>query len=503
MADGFQVARLIPVSGINNTTEAEMRATSALLSVLMIVRDLSAAMFSPLGASTARKASVEAFIETRFKLNDGTVIRPDGVVQVAYGASTWKTLVEVKTGDNLLQADQLNNYLTLAREQGFDAVVTISNEIGVGAEHPCEGVRVRANSKVCLAHFSWTEVLGHAVQAKVHRGVSDPEQAWILGELIRYLKHPASGAMAFADMGANWATVRDASRTATLHKSDSGLRDIVHRWEQLVRFAALRLGSKTGVDVQPVVPRAHSDPKVRFNHLADQLIASGHLDAALRIPGSVGEISLVVDLRARQITASTKVPAPTDRGSRARITWLLRQLGDAASGDLAVEAWPRHSRQPICTTLAQARENRDMLLDPDRREILRFRLIQRAEMGQNRKDGGRSPGFIQSVTAMVEAFYENVLQQIVPWTARPPQTRSTTRPQDLVDDPIMNPEDLDEAVVAARANAVEKARDESRALSVSVTRQRVVDNDSASSDDELGNTLIAMARSANTPDATT
>jgi hypothetical protein len=66
MADGFQLARLIPVSGISNNTEAEMRATSALLSVLTIVRDFSVAMLSPLGASTARKASVEAFIETKF-----------------------------------------------------------------------------------------------------------------------------------------------------------------------------------------------------------------------------------------------------------------------------------------------------------------------------------------------------------------------------------------------------------------------------------------------------
>ena len=38
MSEGFQVARLIPVSGIANNTEAEMRATSALLSVLTNVR---------------------------------------------------------------------------------------------------------------------------------------------------------------------------------------------------------------------------------------------------------------------------------------------------------------------------------------------------------------------------------------------------------------------------------------------------------------------------------
>jgi hypothetical protein len=459
MADGFQLARLIPVSGISNNTEAEMRATSALLSVLTIVRDFSVAMLSPLGASTARKASVEAFIETKFKLDDGAVVRPDGVIQISYGASVWKALVEVKTGDNLLEADQLNAYLTLAREQGIDAVLTISNEIGVGAQHPCDGVRIRANSKVRVAHLSWTEVLAHAVRAKVHRGVHDPEQAWILGELIRYLEHPASGAMAFTDMGANWTMVRDAARAGTLRRSDPELRDIVQRWDQLVRFGALRLGSNTGVDVQPVVPRAHADPKVRFGHLADELTLSGLLDATIRIPGAAGDISVVADLRARQITASTDIAAPTDRGSRARVTWLVRQLGPDTPSGATIESWPRHARQPICATLAQAREDRDLLLDPDRREVLRFRLVQRAEMGQNRKDGGRSPAFIESITGLVEAFYGTVLQQIVPWTARPPQARPAARVKGLVEEPINDVEDLDQAIDAARAMAAGETGD--------------------------------------------
>jgi len=38
--EGFQVARLIPVSGIGNAVEAEMRATSALLAVVSVVRAL-------------------------------------------------------------------------------------------------------------------------------------------------------------------------------------------------------------------------------------------------------------------------------------------------------------------------------------------------------------------------------------------------------------------------------------------------------------------------------
>jgi hypothetical protein len=453
VADGFQIARLIPVSGISNNVEAEMRATSALLAVLTIVRDFSVAVLSPLGASTAKKASVEAFIETTFKLDDGTVVRPDGLIQVTYGTTVWKALIEIKTGSNHLQADQIMNYLSVARRQDIDAVLTISNEIGVGSQHPCDGVRVRANSRVGLAHLSWTELLAHAVKSKVHRGVSDPEQAWILGELIRYLEHPASGAMDLSDMGANWASARDAARAATLRRTDPECREIAQRWDQLIRFAALRLGSSTGADVQPVVPRAHSDPDARLAHLAESLTTGGVLDGTIRVPGAIGDVAVLADLRARQISTSTDVSAPSDRGSRARVTWLLRQLGPDTPRDLTVEAWPRMARQPLSASLAAAQENRDILLDPDRKEILRFSLIRRTEMGQNRKDGGRSPGFIESTTNAINTFYGSVTQQIVPWTARPPQARAATRPTERPDEPIEDADDLHEAIGAARATA--------------------------------------------------
>jgi len=74
--------------------------------------------------------------------------------------------------------------------------------------HPTSGLRVRANSKVSVHHLSWMLVLSEAVKEHAHRGVEDPEQAWILGELIRYLSHPKSGTLEFTDMGDNWTTVR-------------------------------------------------------------------------------------------------------------------------------------------------------------------------------------------------------------------------------------------------------------------------------------------------------
>lgn len=459
MSEGFQVARLIPVSGIANAVEAEMRATSALLSVLTIVRDLSTAVTTPLGASSARKATVEAFIETQFKMGTGAVVRPDGLIQVTYGSSIWRALVEVKTGDNCLQADQVNNYLAVAREQGIDAVITISNEIAFGTEHPCEGVKVRSNSKVRLVHYSWTELLAVAVRAKVHQGVEDPEQAWILGELIRYLEHPASGAMAFEDMGPNWVAVRDGAREAALRKTGDDVRDIAQRWDQLMRFAALQLGADTGVDVQSVVPRSHTDPKARLSYLVDGLVGTGQVDGTLRVPGAAGNLVLSADLRARQVAVAAEVTAPSDRGNKARVTWLARQLDADTPPGLIIEAWPRHARQPLTATLAQAREDPSLLVDAERRDIVRFRLLLRSEMGQSRKDGGRSPGFIQSVMRLVQSFYGTVLQQVTPWVSQAPQSRSGGQPAELKHEPIKDEEELDEAITAARDEVAEKTGD--------------------------------------------
>lgn len=196
-------ARLIPVHGISSTKEAEQRAASALLAVLTVVRDLSIELFGPLGASRAQKATVEAFTEVDYKVGK-TKWRPDGLVVVTYGKSTWSTLVEIKTGTDTLTAEQINAYWYIARSEGYDHVLTISNEIAPNADsHPTPGLKVRSNSKVSISHLSWTALLTTALMLKQHKGVDDPEQAFLLAELIRYLEHPASGALSFEDMGSN------------------------------------------------------------------------------------------------------------------------------------------------------------------------------------------------------------------------------------------------------------------------------------------------------------
>lgn len=433
----MQGARLIPVSGIGSEKEAEQRAASALLAVLTIVRDLSVELLAPLGASKAQRATVEAFTEPVYTLGTKR-IRPDGLMRVSYGKSEWTCFVEVKTGEMRLEADQLNDYWDLARQEKIDHILTISNEISPTPNtHPTPGLKVRSNSRVQISHLSWTAILTTAVRLKQHRGVDDPEQAWILGELIRYLEHPASGALAFTDMGPNWVAVRDAARSNNLNRRDPATEDVALRWDQLIRYAALKLSSQIGADVTQVLTRAQrDDQKARLNYLVNELATSARLDGALRIPNTVADLELAADLHGQQIVTLVDVPAPEDRGARGRVSWLVSQLKEA-HGSLTVEAYPKNARTCTATSLAVIREDRDALIGEDKRPPAKFRIILRAPMGAARKAGGKNPGFIDSVLGAIDTFYGTVVQSITPWTPpapkikRPPQietTVSTDRP---------------------------------------------------------------------------
>jgi hypothetical protein len=215
------------------------------------VKEFGRALTGPLGAPAGR---LETFIEVPFILGDKKIF-PDGLIRAKWGKKEWTALVEVKTGTNALATEQLENYLDVAKENGFDALLTISNEIPAAVgQHPTP-VDKRKLKKVALYHLSWSEVLTHAVMQKEFRGVADPDQAWILGELIRYLEHPRSGALSFDDMGQSWVEVREAVATGTLRQTDKSAVEVAGRFDALIRFACLQLGRKLGAEVTPVLRR--------------------------------------------------------------------------------------------------------------------------------------------------------------------------------------------------------------------------------------------------------
>ncbi|WP_375000294.1 hypothetical protein [Aeromicrobium sp. CTD01-1L150] len=415
-------ARLIPTSGINGKQEQERRATSALLAVLGVVPEFSKSLLSKLGAPSGKAAT---YIEVPFEAGDSKFY-PDGLIRVTRGQKEWTALVEVKTGKNFLEAGQLERYLDIARSQGFDALITISNElVSIPGHHPIQ-VDKRKLRKVAMHHWSWTYVLSAAIMQKEHRGIEDPEQAWILGELVRYLEHDRSGALQLDDMGQQWVGVRDAVHAGTLRSNDSYAPEIVSRFDALLRYASLALGQKLGADVTQHLSRAElADPGTRVTAMVGQLVEKGQLSGAVRIPHALGPLYLVADLRANKVTWYVDIQAPREGRAKTRVNWLVRQLKEAP-GDLRIEVFQTRARGSVAAELLSAvREQPELLTGDPNREMKSFRVALSVPMGGKR---GRGQGaFIDSVLDSLDRFYAEVVQGLKEWVAKPPRLREAEK----------------------------------------------------------------------------
>ena len=380
-------ARLIPVAGIRGQEEQEIRASSSLLAVMGAVDEFGKALLKEIGAPAGR---ISTFTEIPLQNSEGKTLRPDGAITVERGKTSWKCLVEVKTSNVSLNAEQVSAYLDLAREHGFDAVLTISNQISGGPTDVPVVVDRRKLRSVELRHLSWWRILTEAIMQHQHRGVRDPDQAWILGELIAYLEHEKSGAIGFEDMGQNWVQVRNAARDGTIRPADPGVRDVVDRWEQFIEYLCLALSQDLGVPVVSAQSRL-KDGHDWTESLLESLENFGVLSGSFRVPGAVGPIDVEADLRARLTRVSVKLNAPKEGRPQTRINWMLRQQKKAPE-DLRIEIQFARTKESSALLLKDAGEDPKALLsrsDP-KRDPRSFILSLARPLGTKRGRGERS-----------------------------------------------------------------------------------------------------------------
>lgn len=409
-------ARLIPVAGIRGQDEQEIRGASSLLAVMGAVDEFGRALLKEIGAPAGR---ISTFTEVPLKNAEGKTLRPDGAITVERGKTSWKCLVEVKTGNVPLGSEQVSSYLDLAREHGFQAVLTISNQISGSTEDVPVTVDKRKLRSVQLRHLSWWRILTQAVMQHQHRGVRDPDQAWILGELIAYLEHEKSGAIGFEDMGQNWVQVRNAARDGTIRPADPGVRDVVDRWEQFVEYLCLGLSQDLGVQVLSAQSRAR-DGQAWADSLLKALEGKGVLSGSFRIPGAVGPIDVEADLRARLTRVSVKLNAPKEGRPKTRINWILRQLKKAPE-DLRIEVQFARTKESTALLLKDAREDPDALLSPSdpKREPRSFTLSLARPLGTKRGRGERS--FVLETRRQVVSFYGDLVEGLSEWRPKAPK----------------------------------------------------------------------------------
>lgn len=415
-----ELARLIPVA-----TKPELRNTCVTSAILMAVEEFAEALLGGLGAPTGKRAKTQVWVEPVFKsFKSENKDRPDALIVVDNGRRVWRALVEAKTKGSDLVADQVERYLDIAKSQDIDAVVTISNQfVATPTQSPCH-INHQKLKNVSLFHWSWSYLKTEAKIQLSKSAVSDPDQAYMLEEYVRYLEHDSAGINEFEQMGKEWV---DACKIyfakSKLDKKSPMGTAVVSDWDELMRCTALLMSRQLETNVTTVLSaKERKDPNSRLEALHNLFVSSGVLESQLEVPDAASPISVEADLTRRSVTVSMSVDAPRDKKrASASVTWLLRQLAKTEDGSLMLVAkWPGRTKDTFAE-LTKTREDAESLVGEHKGQLPRaFEVRAISDLGGKFT---QRRNFVPELVSCVTRFYEAVGQHVVPWQAPPPKPK--------------------------------------------------------------------------------
>ena len=432
---GFQgsEARLIPNL---KDGDREGRLTSIFLAVLTAVPEYRKVIIESLGRRVGSRAKLFARTEIVFNLDNSKGPkkdnqRPDGALILETGQKSWRALIEAKANNAVLDRDQIEGYLKRAREQKFDALITISNQfVAMPTHHPLE-INKNYLRSVNLYHWSWTYLVTQAkLLLKGDQLLSD-ERRFLLDEMVKHFEHEKSGVQGFTQMNEDWKDLVAHCRSASpISHSDSKVQNTVASWHQEQRELCLKLWPLVRTEVVIKLPRAHKKDAAKRLESDSRLLAKDSiLRSEIVVPNAAAPIKVDVDIKSRQIRCSMTLKAPDDKPSgRARTTWLLNQLaksvpaGGEDEHDVLIigkrpgwTSYPSHTVRYLRNYRAAFDSESGQSGPPTSFEI-------RIEKNMNNSFSNRK-GFIRSVEELVPHFYNLVGQHLIAWV--PPAPRMT------------------------------------------------------------------------------
>ena len=403
----WQSARLFSADGIESKADARRRMTEALMAAMAAAPAAGRSLLSALGVRADGRTTIESYIDVPLGR-----VRADGVVVARKSRSQVAVAFIVRGAGEKLTAAVVKRVRDAAADNGIDAVVTVTSD----STGPDLG---RGRSSVPVGHWPW----GNVLTALVDQKVNDAEQARILGDLVAFLQHPDIGVgVGSSDMGSEWAAVLKTARTSRLSVRNAGVADVARRWDQVARTVGTGLGRAIGRDVQLSLPaREARDSDARVDAIVKGLADSARLEAVWSISDAAGDLAVVADLPGRRLVTIVAVEAPDGLGERATVGWLLDSL-EGASPDTVIEAWGTRGSEPVAAARLDDLDQ-DMGLLSTSRRVASFRVLLADEMGTARSSSGRSVGFADSVAAIVERTWNDILG---PLSGAGTQKRSTS-----------------------------------------------------------------------------
>lgn len=342
--------------------------------------------------------------------------RPDGLIVVRTNSREWRALVETKVGNNALDADQIERYRGLAKENGIDCVLTISNQFAsLPTNHPIAEVR-KSKSKVPVYHWSWMHIFTQADLLLTNESVGDEDQSFMLSELRRFLAHESAGVKGFDRMPPEWTEVNKlVSAGGKVGQKSNEAEVVLGAWFQETKDLSLILTRQTEAKVTERLPRKLlGDVTAREKDGLERLATENCLEAAFDIPNAAAPLTVTADIARRTIDVGMTLRAPTDKkSSKARLNWLLRQVGSGEYRDLHVRLfWPGRSE---ATQFSFSELKEDPAICEVGKEALQvssFQIFYAKRLGSRFT---QQVNFISDLEAVVPEFYLEIGQKLTEW----------------------------------------------------------------------------------------
>ena len=410
----------------------EKRAVSILLACMEHVPEFARSLLQGQGAPLGKRSRLEAWTEAGPVGKKGSD-RPDGRVEIESSrGQKWMALLEAKIGKANLDGAQIEAYLAEGRAAGADALITISNDFAVLANHH-PTYRGKIPKGMALLHWSWSSILTKCRLLTDGGEIEDSDHRRVIEHLVRFLSHPSTGVTRFDRMPASWKEITDAvSAGAGVRKGSDEALEVAAAWIQETRDLGLQLTELLHQPVPVKLSRAErDDPTVFLNRVLDGLCNEQGLEIEYSIPDGVSSLKVWADLRGKTLTSSMTIGSPEDRKTaKARVNWLLRQLAKTREDGIHIRA-AYGRREDIQVALAKVREDPGELAKDDPKICpSRFEVKLISDLGR-KMEGPKT--MVQALETHVPEFYTQVGQYLRAWVPSAPRVPAQQEKENIDD----------------------------------------------------------------------
>lgn len=422
-------ARLIPVAKPGD----EVALTSVILSSIKLIDEFRRLITADL--KMAQGGQLYAYTEVTFP--EFPESRIDGLILLVRGgkikdAALW----EMKNGRSVLEKEQVDRYLQVAKKYGIPRLVTLSNQfVSAPTQSP---IQAKIPKGIDLYHFSWSYLLtlSHILLADNDTNIADEDQVQVMKEVVSYLEHKKTGTCGFHQMKPGWsAVIEQINSGANLRIKDPAVGEAVESWHQEEQDVSLILSRNLGLLVDASVKKHRSNLQGRLDSDTKQLIEKCTLTSTYRIRGAVSDLTIEAHFKRRIIEMSVSMVPPSTMGMKGQIGWLSRQLAlcqkknmehyDLVSPGLLIEVWVKGAR---AAERAQVGQFDDILEHLKGREIRELRVIHYEDFG---KAFSSRIKFVERLELMALSFYSGVVQHLTKWEPPVPKiVKPSTKEED-------------------------------------------------------------------------